>query len=786
MTQYNQSLTVKQMDAWITPASSESVMKRIQLTIILTLLLAILGCTPGTVEVQIDGTPTMTATLPDPQVFVTPAPDLEAVIEDFMDAWRQDDYVTMYGLISAESRRANAEEDFRSRYNDAAIAMTLLFNDGITYQVLSREINPQNAFARLQVNYNTNFFGTFTRELEMTLVREGGAWRIAWDEGLVMPDLIGGNALEIVRQSVPRGNIYANDGSPIAAQEDAVAIGFIPANLDQDRMTLFYNTMARLTIYQIDEIIEIVERALPNDYIPLGGATSAQVSANMGSLSALSGVLLNYYTSRFYFDGGLAPQAVGHLTYISSEEMDRYLRLGYSPNERFGATGLEFTFEDLLSGERGATLYLKDPDGQIISRLAERVAVPGQSITTTIEPGLQYRLQQSLGNFRGAIVVMEVDTGRILAMVSNPQFDPNLFDINNQNFFYARNPYAQPNDPVFNRATNGQYPLGSVFKVVTMAVALETGIFQDSDQIYCGHSIEVCGNTLYDWTFERDIPPSGDLTLSGGLMRSCNPWFYLIGEELMLTGNPDAIIEMSRDFGLGRLTGVEVPEQPGNIPSQSANCELNVQLAIGQGEMTVTPLQVASFIAAIANGGTLYQPTLIDAVGPEEGVPSFTFAPEVQGSLPVSAENLAIIQNAMREVITNPRGTAHGPLGTMRYRPYGKTGTAENPFGRAHAWFAGYSQVNNPDRPDIAVVVMLENAGEGSEMAAPVFRRAVSLYFSNYSDIGRVLPWEAYAYVVASPTPIPSETPIPTNTPLPTETPTPGEETEAPIEDPDD
>ena len=139
--------------------------------------------------------------------------------------------------------------------------------------------------------------------------------------------------------------------------------------------------------------------------------------------------------------------------------------------------------------------------------------------------------------------------------------------------------------------------------------------------------------------------------------------------------------------------------------------------------MTVTPLQVAAFIAAVANGGTLYRPSLIDAIGPEEGTPTLTFTPEETGSLPVSDVNLTIIQTAMREVITNARGTAHRQLATMRYRPYGKTGTAQNPFGISHAWFAGYSQVNNPDRPDIAVVVLLENAGEGSEMAAPVFRR---------------------------------------------------------------
>jgi penicillin-binding protein 2 len=496
----------------------------------------------------------------------------------------------------------------------------------------------------------------------------------------------------------------------------------------------------------------------------------------MGTLSALSGIYLNYYTSRFYYDGGLAPQAVGHLTYISAEDLNAYLRQGYAANERYGSTGLEYSFEELLSGERGGTLYVKDPNGQIISKLAEKGSAPSQSITTTIDPRLQYLLQQSLGDYRGAIVVMEVDTGKVLAMVSNPQFDPNLFDINNQNLYYAQSPYVESGDPVFNRATNGQYPLGSVFKVITMPAALESGVFDESSEIYCGHSIEVCGTTLYDWTYEKDKPPSGDLTLPQGLMRSCNPWFYFIGEQLVLDGQPNAIADLARAFGLGKETGIEITEQPGNIPADVTSCEMNTQLAIGQGNMTVTPLQVATFMAALGNGGTLYRPTLIEQIAPENGKPTTVFEPEVIGTLPISPKNLAIVREAMRSVISDGRGTAHIELGTMPYRAYGKTGTAQNPFGDSHAWFAGFSAVGNENRPDIAVAVILENAGEGSEMAAPVFRRVVSLYFSNYMDYGYVLPWEAYPYVVASMTPIPSNTPVPTNTPLVTETPVGDEE----------
>jgi penicillin-binding protein 2 len=734
--------------------------KTTQWLLTLFLLLSVVACNSPQPVNETAEPAAATPTLPAPQVHVTPAPDLEAAVFDFFGAWQVEDYAAMYARIAAESQNSITEADFIDLYLSTAAAMTLKFDTGIEYRVVSTLTNPDSGQAQVQVNYNTNLFGTLSRDLDLTLVQESGSWRVVWDAGVILPELRGGNSLEIMRVLPDRGNIYANDGSPMAAQEDVVAIGFTPANLDEDLMSLFFSTMARLTIYQVDEIIELYDNALPYDFVPLGEVPQSEVEKNMSALSALSGVYLNYYSSRFYYDGGLAPQTVGHLTYISEEELNRYLRLGYAPNERFGSAGLEFSYEDELSGERGASLYLKDPNGQIITKLAEKGMAQGQSLYTTIDPTLQYYLQQSLGDYRGAIVVMEIDTGRVLAMVSNPQFDPNLFDINNENIIYSDNPYFVAGDPVFNRAVKGQYPLGSVFKIVTMAAALETGVFDETSEIYCGHSLEVCGNELFDWTYEKEKPPSGDLTLPEGLMRSCNPWFYHIGESLVFEGYPNAIADMARSFGLGQVTGVQVPEEPGNIPAQTATCELNTQLAIGQGEMTVTPLQVAAFIAAIGNGGTLYRPTVIDQVAPEEGTPSYTFEPEAVGTLPVSDANLAIIQEAMRSVITNARGTAHIQLATMRFRAYGKTGTAQNPFGNSHAWFAGYTSVGNSDRPDIAVVVILENAGEGSEMAAPVFRRAVSLYFSNYVDYGYVMPWEAYPYVVASPTPVPTDTPI--------------------------
>ncbi|MDY6873571.1 MAG: penicillin-binding transpeptidase domain-containing protein [Chloroflexota bacterium] len=733
--------------------------KRLFLALMLLLTLVACSTPPATIgtDEPVPGTPT----LPGPQVDVTPAPEVETMIDGFMRAWQLEDYPVMYSYLTAESQSAITLEDFALKYNNTAVTLTLQQETGIEYAITDRLTNPNNAAVTVQVNYNTNLFGTLARDLTLALVREDGGWRLQWTEATILPDLQGGNTLEIVRDIPARGNIYANDGSAIVSQEDVVALGFVPNELDTDRMSLFYSTMADLTIYQIDEIIEMVDNALGYEYIPLGEVPQEEVDRRIDTLNnALTGVYINYYTSRYYVDNGIAPQTVGHLSYVPSENPEDYLRQGYALNSRFGSTGIELAYDDELAGTMGASLYLKDVNGQIVTKLAERGKVAAQAVTTTIDPTLQYLLQKSLGDYRGAIVVMEMDTGRVLASVSNPQFDPNLFDGGNENIFHIESPYNQPDDPVFNRATDGQYPLGSVFKIITMSAALETGVFTETSEIYCGHSIDVCGGTtLYDWTYEKERPESGQLTLPEGLMRSCNPWFYYIGETLAAQGYTNAIADLARDFGLGSLTGVDIPEQPGNIPVDTSTCELNTQLAIGQGEMTVTPLQVARFVAAIGNGGTLYRPALVESVGVEGLDPTYTFEPEAMATLPISDSTLRIVQEAMRSVISNGRGTAHAQLGTMTYRAYGKTGTAQNPFGDSHAWFAGYTSVGNPDRPDIAVAVLLENAGEGSEMAAPVFRRVVSLYFSNYTDYGYVLPWEAYPYVVASPTPVPTDTP---------------------------
>ena len=700
------------------------------------------------------------AELPTPQLKVTQAPPVDQNAEEFLAAWQEEDYAALYAMLSGASKAQLPEEQFLAAYEEANNNLSLISLDGVIKNITT---NPDSAQITYAITYTTALFGEIQKEALVNFGLEGGDWKVRWDAGAIMSELASGNSLRLDVQRPARGSILDINGQPLAQQSKAYALGIVPNQIGQGQEGQILFQLAELTGRTQESIsAQYADIRTTDWYVPVGEASEEEVNARWNTLINLSGLVMTEFTARYYYGGGAASQAIGFTQPIPKEEIAAYRRQGYVGDEMVGQAGIEKYAEAALAGKPSASLYVVDASGQIVTRLAQSDPRPAQNITTTIDKDLQLETQKAIQGFKGAIVVMEVDTGRVLAMASSPGFDPNLFTTSNRNSRELLN--ATINDGqnrLLNRAAQSSYPPGSIFKLVDMAAALESGLYTPDTRYYCGYYFEeLPGERFEDWTLKKEFPESGDLTLSQGLMRSCNPWFYHIGLDLFRKKGATYISDMARAFGLGSATGIEqIAEDTGKIIDPKSDGDA-VQQGIGQGEMLVTPLQVARFTAALGNDGTLYKPQMIESITSSTGVTVFTFSPVVDGQLPISEANMDAIQDAMRGVVRNKIGTAILAFEGLSIPVHGKTGSATTSTNESHAWFTGYTNTNRTDKPDIAITVIVENAGEGSEVAAPIFRRVVEVYY--YGEPVRRYPWETRFNVTQTPTLQYTLTPTPT------------------------
>lgn len=714
--------------------------------------------------------------LPQPIVTVLSVPSPDAAITTYYEALKVEDYNLMYSLLSKATQDTNTLEDFAKRNRDA---LNIMSAGSFDYEVLSSLINPYSAEVAFRITYHTALVGDIQRDMLARLALEDNQWKLQWDDGLILPELAGGNLLKMDYAAPSRGEIYDRNGKPLVAQSDANAFYVIPGNVTQEGLGTLLSEAWRLCGISPEVLSERIYNTPPQYPIPLCEASKDE-SQRITSV-APGGLYWTEYNSRYYFEQGVGSTIIGYTLGIGEDELEKYRRLGYAGDERVGKAGIEQWAEGYLTGKRGGTLYVFTPDGsQIVTRVAESQPEPASSVYLTIDRNLQYYAEQSIKGFTGAVVVMERDTGRILAMASSPSFDSNVFQPTNPNSQARIGELFQRQDnPLLNRAAQGQYPLGSVFKIITMAAGMESGLYIPETTLDCQYDwTKLPDKVRHDWTWQHcqdrlaaglectstDSVPSGVLNLSEGLMRSCNPFFWDIGYTLYQNNRPNDIANMARAFGLGSQTGIQqIAENSGQINDPNSDPIEVVNQSIGQGTVQVTPLQVVRFIAALGNGGTLFRPQLVEKVQPIEGAATTVFKPEAVGTLPITPERLQFIQDSMISVVGDPRGTANFRLRGLNIPVAGKTGTAESGDVKPHAWFAGYTMASqNTGLPDIAIAVVLEYAGEGSDWAAPVFKRIVEVY---YNGTPQTIYWfESNFGVTETPTPIGG---IPTKTPKP-------------------
>ena len=655
-------------------------------------------------------------------------PGLGEVALGFLEGWERADYRGMYALLSPPAQAEITQAEFAQYYHDAATEITLTALEAQLVSLLQDGPQGQAAY-RLAID--TLLVGRIEADNLMSLSYADGRWGVNWSPGLIFRELEGGNILRLFRRAPSRGNIYDRYGTGLAVEDQVVTVGVVPGQMeDEERLLAELGWILGLEATSIKERYAL---ARPEWYVPIGDLSFEASQVHYSTLSSLPGVVLKDNWVRAYPENSLAAHLLGYMGRIEQGEQAEWVAKGYSGDELVGKAGLERWGEPYLAGQRGGTLVVLTPTGRQLVTIKEQMAVQSRSIYTTLDQRLQQVAEAALGDERGAIVALDPDTGQILAMASRPTFDPNLFimGIDSGQWQVLASDASRP---LVNRATQGTYPPGSVFKIVTMAAALEEGGLTPGSTFNCPGTWYGLGK---DWPktcwLERG---HGQVDLVQALSVSCDVTFYELGKRLDEL-DPALLPRYARLFSLGAPISLGVMEEAaGLVPDLDWKiAELgeawfpgdSVNLAIGQGYLLVTPLQVATMVAAVGNGGTLYRPQLVLKVSASSEEPEQVFEPQELGRLPIKPETLSAIQEGLLGAVVSPGGTAYQALEGMEVAVAGKTGTAENPDGDPHAWFAGYAPA---DDPRIAVVVLVENGGEGSQVAVPLFRQVVEAFFA--------------------------------------------------------
>jgi penicillin-binding protein 2 len=695
--------------------------------ILLAMLFLLISCN-GAPTATIIPTSTPVPVFPPSPTPLPPSPD--AVAATFLSAWEAGDYATMYGRLSPESLAAVDFDSFAQRYQNALTAATVLT---ITPRLQSSLQEGDHAQVAFHLELDTALAGTLITDTVMTLDLHEGQWWVNWDTGLIWPQLADGHYFRMNYSTPIRANIYDRDGLALATQGVIVTVGVVPGQIENEAAVLEILTL--VTGLSTEEIRSKYAGAPAEWKIPIADI-SGEVSVDHNDELSIPGIYRDEKDGRTYPHEGVAPHIVGWVAPVPAEQLDAYRARGYRGDEWVGVSGLEAWGEEILGGKHGGELVVVDALGAEVTTIAESPAIPSRTIYTTIDRNFQEQVEKILGGRKGAIVVLDVNTGAVLAMASGPGFNSNAF-VGSASGDERSQIVTDPRRPLFNRATQGTYPSASVFKIVTMSAAVEgAGMHPQSTGFYCPGYWEELGAAYRKGCWKED--GHGNITLQDGLTASCDVVFYSVGKTLDET-NPELLPEFARAFGFGKPTGIEgVLEEGGLVPDPTWKVNAigevwwvgdTVNLAIGQGYLLVTPLQVARMIAAVGNGGTLYRPYVIQRIGPAGDVlPEQVTTPEVVGTLPVSPENLKAIQDALLGVTTKSIGTAPNRFIGMSIPVAGKTGTAEvgGPDTQPHSWFAAYAPANDPE---IAIAVIVENAGEGTTVAAPLTRQVVEAYY---------------------------------------------------------
>jgi len=551
----------------------------------------------------------------------------------------------------------------------------------------------------------------------------GRLWQMQVLQGSYYLQLSEENRLRDLRLPAPRGILYDRKGRPLASNRAAFTVSVLPMELRDAERVL--PRLAAILDVPLAEIQQRLERARGRPFEPVRlrrDAPKRVVATVEENRLDLPGVIIEVEPVRHNLYGSLAAHGLGYLGEINPSELASPKWSGYRMGDLIGKAGVERIYDRDLRGHDGRLRVEVDARGRPLRVLGREPSHPGKSLVLTIDLDIQQAAEAALGDKAGAVVVLDPRNGEVLAIASHPTVDPNVFSAGISADAWGRIA-GDRSLPLLNRAADSTYEPGSVFKVVTAAASLMRGTATRATRVNCNGIFRLGG-----WVF-RDLKAHGTLDFIEGVAQSCNVFFWTLG---MRTGG-DALAEMARALGLGQRTGIDLPsESAGLIPDSAWKLRTqgepwypgdNANMAIGQGWVNVTPLQIARMIAAVGNGGTLVRPHLVRQVLDRDGGTAERVTVPPAGRVDFRPDVLATLQEALAAVVQRGTGRAVAIEGLSIAA---KTGSAENPRGQPHAWFAAYAPTTEPR---VALAVLVEHGRRGGLVAAPIAKAVLQAAF---------------------------------------------------------
>ncbi|MDX2129222.1 MAG: penicillin-binding protein 2 [Chloroherpetonaceae bacterium] len=540
------------------------------------------------------------------------------------------------------------------------------------------------------------------------------------------------NSVRKIPVDPARGDIYDRYGEIVVGSQPRYTVQLTPANFDR-KNTQFLSEIVGVPENTLNDLIN--EGILYNRFAPVKIKRDADfsiINRVEENLWQLTGVELVIENKRRYPDSFRGAHIFGYTKIISKVMLEKLSKEDYSRNDIIGYSGLERTYEEKLKGKKGTKLIMVNSLGKFVSDYnGGNENVPSQNgidLYTTLDAGLQVVAESLLTatGKSGAIVAIDPRDGGILAMVSKPDYDPNLMEgvIDSKLWESLTTGAAKP---LFNRSIQTRYPPGSTYKMISTLAALEEKIAKPSQTFFCSGRFRF-GNKEF---LCHGGKGHGSVDMTKAIEVSCNSYFY----NLMFKIGFENWTKYGRLFGFGRKTGIDIPDEfSAPLPSKEYFDKIYgfrrwtdgylVSLSIGQGEVGASPMQMAVYTAALANSGLLLKPHFLKGYNdPETG--KFISHKIDSTRLPISQSTFDVVRNGMLRCVEY--GTAQIAK-VPNVQVAGKTGTAQNPHGDDHAWFISFAPYENPS---IAIVVMVENAGFGGVVAAPISGEMMKYYFSN-------------------------------------------------------